>query len=208
MLESGANHQPGYDRMVRVREALGLPHDLELEWSVTPVPPLEATSLATVGACLAAAGEVSYGDLALATGLEFSALRRTVRDLHHELARLGMRVIDSGHRIRLSPASNMAAVARQVATANHGEFTQEQLVVIAITGAHGMITRRRIEEIRGADSEEIIAGLVERGYLEADIDERSPGRPRVYRLTTTTIAEIGMDSLEQLQEMLRQKIEG
>jgi hypothetical protein len=79
----------------------------------------------------------------------------------------------------------------------------------------GMVTRRRIEEVRGAttlsigpdgpvtlprDSSETLALLLSRGLLCAERDDHANGRPLVYRPTPRLLQLLGVETLEEAVE--------
>jgi segregation and condensation protein B len=74
------------------------------------------------------------------------------------------------------------------------------LEVLAIVVHTGAITRRRVDEIRGVDSAETVAQLVEWGLLRR---EGSEGRAPLYRPTAKLVEVTGTSSLDELRHRLR-----
>ena len=203
MLENGSRHQPGYDRLSRVAEALGLGQELASRPAgpaPDPSPPIELVS--RLGACLVVARKVQLGDLARVTGETIPGVREGLRSLSAELSNCGICVIDSGLEAELVPLQLLAKTAAEIGTVRPSSLTEPRMIVIAITAAYGAVTRRLLEEIRGVDSAELLAGMVEDGYLEANIDKGSPGGPHVYRLTARTLQEVGAETVEELRHRL------
>ncbi|MDQ6919991.1 MAG: SMC-Scp complex subunit ScpB [Actinomycetota bacterium] len=97
-------------------------------------------------------------------------------------------------------------------------LTPEQAEVLAIVISDGMVTRRRIEEVRGAtqlsigpegpmslprDGMETLALLLSRGLLCADRDDHAMGRPLIYRPTSRLLQLLRAETLVEARGMLR-----
>ncbi len=206
MLENNVGHQPGYDRVSRIASALGLGVDV-VDCS-GPLPEPRSGLAAELGACLAVKRRARLADLTLATGAPLVAVRMALRRLHANLSPCGMRVVDSGYEAELQPLPGLAAAASLVAPCKTAPMTEARMMTLAIVAAYGVTTRKAVEEIRGLDSVELLAGLVGDGYLEVLTDDRSPGAPYTYRLTPRVLEEIGMDTIEEMRTVLHEHIGG
>src|SRR6202022_1611489 len=109
------------------------------------------------------------------------------------------------------------AVVQLVQPEQLPRLTQEQAEVLAVVISDGMVTRRRIEEVRGAaqlsigpdgplslprDSSETLALLLSRGLLCADRDDHATGRPMVYRPTPRLLQLLGAETLEEARRRM------
>ncbi len=141
--------------------------------------PPPADAVATLGACLAARGRLGIADLARLTGLSGGEVRHGLRLLSDSLGVAGMQITDDGAEAQLTPRrdlpieEDLAELGEPVGPSP----SAPQMEILAIAVADGVTTRRRIEDLRGVDSAEAIAGLVERGLLARAQDEVAPGRP-------------------------------
>lgn len=200
MLENGSSHQPGYDRLTRVANALGLgPYLID--------PPGAAREpsqdlVAALGSCLSVIRSAQLSDLARATHSSLVEVRQALRQLNRELAACGMRVVDSGYEAALVPVPKLAPTAAAITKVRCVPMTESRMTVLAIVAAYGAATRRLVDEITGRDSADLLVGLVSDEYLEASNDETAVGRPYIYRLTSRVIEEIGMETVEELRSAL------
>jgi chromosome segregation and condensation protein ScpB len=78
-------------------------------------------------------------------------------------------------------------------------LTAPQAEVLAICVGIGLVTRSRIESIRGVDTADVLAVLVRRGLLECEPDDDSVGRPLVYRPTAKLLHISNVETLEDLR---------
>ncbi len=76
------------------------------------------------------------------------------------------------------------------------KLTGAHLEVLAIVMHSGAVTRRRIDEMRGLDSAEAVAHLVEWGLLRR---EGAEGRSPLYRGTAKLVEVAGVASVEELR---------
>lgn len=199
MLENGTGHQPGYDRLRRVTTTLGLdPQNLK----TSPVRPLSADLPARLGACLAVTRKAHLAELARATSAELPDVRQSLRSLDAALSVCGMRVIDSGYEAELAPLATLGSTAAGMAAPRPSPMTNDRMTVLAIVAAHGVATRRIVDEVRGLDSADLLAALVSEGYLEASQDERSVGKPLTFHLSPRVLEEVGLETIEQMRALV------
>jgi chromosome segregation and condensation protein ScpB len=171
-----------------------------------------------LGACLATVRSATLAELAEATGATISEVRLALRRLAVQLEPAGMQVLDDGSQVQLAAERRFhGAVSHLLKPEQLPRLTQEQAEVLAIVIAEGITTRRRIEEIRGAeqlsigpegpvslprDSSETLALLLSRGLLCADRDDHAMGRPLVYRPTPRLLQLVEVETLEEARRKL------
>jgi chromosome segregation and condensation protein ScpB/DNA-binding XRE family transcriptional regulator len=171
--------------------------------------PLNEEVMARLAACMVIARIPLLSDLAAACGTSVPAVREGLLAIAPRLAAVGLGAADDGVRVEVFPLRFAErAVAAITATEQVGTLSEEQLATIAIVGYLGTATRRQVEELRGEDSETLLRRLVDRGLLEKVADERAPGGPNIYRVTTRALAALGLPTLESLQGYLGQAIDG
>jgi chromosome segregation and condensation protein ScpB len=201
---------PSLDVLARLRGALGIVDPLPAEVRTPRADPPPDDAVAKLGACLAAGGRLPIADLARLTGLTGGEVRHGLRLLSDVLGAAGMQVTDDGAEAQLTPRrdlpfeEDLAELGEPVGPSP----SAPQMEILAIAVADGVTTRRRIEELRGVDSAEAIANLVERGLLARAQDDVAPGRPLLYRPTTRLLQLFGVETMEELQEHVRQAMPG
>jgi Segregation and condensation complex subunit ScpB len=134
--------------------------------------------------------------------MSIPAVREGLLTIAPCLAAVGLTAADDVTPLRCAES----AVAAITVMDQLGEVSEEQVAIIALVGYLGTATRRQIEEMRGDDSETLLRRLVARDLLKKVADERAPGGPNVYRLTTRALAALGIRTLESLQGYLGQVV--
>jgi chromosome segregation and condensation protein ScpB/DNA-binding XRE family transcriptional regulator len=212
LIETG-KRRPSLRSWERIRQSLSITQPLPEEaWRQEPRE-ISDELVARLGACLAAVRSATLAELAEATGRPVSDVRLALRRLAERLEATGMQVLDDGSHVQLTPERRFhGAVAQLLQPEQLPRLTQEQAEVLAIVTSDGMVTRRRIEEVRGAaqlsigpygpvslprDSSETLALLLSRGLLCADRDDHAMGRPLVYRPTPRLLQLLGVETLEE-----------
>jgi chromosome segregation and condensation protein ScpB len=121
-------------------------------------------------------------------------------ELAQRLAPVGMTVVEDGETVALLPHRALQGlVARALEVAAMPRLSGPHLEVIAIVVHAGAITRRRVDEIRGVDSAETVAQLVEWRLLRR---EGRDGRAPLYRATAKLVEITGTSSLDELRQWL------
>jgi chromosome segregation and condensation protein ScpB/DNA-binding XRE family transcriptional regulator len=168
---------------------------------------LNEKEMAKLAACVVVGRSVLLSDLAAATGTSIPAVREGLLAIAPRLAAVGLCAADDGVKVEIAPLRfTEQAVAAIAGLDRLREVTDEQVQIIALVAYLGTATRRQIEERRG-DSETLLRRLVARGLLETVTDERAPGGPNIYRVTTRALAALGHPTLESLQADLEQVVE-
>lgn len=80
-------------------------------------------------------------------------------------------------------------------------LSQAALETVAIIAYRQPISRARIEEIRGVQSERAIGTLVARGLIEETGRSEGPGRPYLYGTTKEFLEYFGLESLSALPSL-------
>lgn len=81
------------------------------------------------------------------------------------------------------------------------------LEVISIIAYNPKITRAEIEAIRGVSSDGSIYKLLDYELIEEAGKMDAPGRPTMYRTTSKFLKMFGLESLEQLPELPKYKLD-
>jgi chromosome segregation and condensation protein ScpB/DNA-binding XRE family transcriptional regulator len=169
---------------------------------------LNEKEMARLAACVVIGRSVLLSDLAAATATSIPAVREGLLAIASRLAAVGLVAADDGVQVEVAPLRfTEQAVAAIAGIDRLGEVTDEQVGIIALVAYLGTATRRQIEERRGEDSETLLRRLVARDLLEKVPDERAPGGPNVYRVTTRALAALAHPTLESLQGYLGQVVD-
>jgi chromosome segregation and condensation protein ScpB/DNA-binding XRE family transcriptional regulator len=217
LIETG-KRRPSLRSWERIRQTMGIIERLPEEaWHQQPRE-ISDELVASLGACLATVRSATLAELAEATGATISEVRLALRRLAVQLEPAGMQVLDDGSQVQLAAERRFhGAVSHLLKPEQLPRLTQEQAEVLAIVIAEGITTRRRIEEIRGAeqlsigpegpvslprDSSETLALLLSRGLLCADRDDHAMGRPLVYRPTPRLLQLVEVETLEEARRKL------
>jgi segregation and condensation protein B len=91
-----------------------------------------------------------------------------------------------------------------------GNLSASSLEVLAIIAYNEPVTRAFVDTVRKVDSAYIVNALCEKNLIEVCGKLDVPGRPYLYRTTSTFLRCFGIESLEQLPyiDAPRQKNEG
>ena len=81
------------------------------------------------------------------------------------------------------------------------------LETLSIIAYNPKITRAQIEAIRGVGSDGTIYKLLEFGLIEDAGRMDAPGRPTMYKVTTSFLKMFGISSLEELPDLPRYKLD-
>jgi chromosome segregation and condensation protein ScpB len=217
LIETG-KRRPSLGSWQRIRQTLGIAEPLPEEVWQQQRREVADEIVATLGACLAAVRRATLAELAQTTGVPLWEVRLGLRRLADQLEPAGIQVLDDGNQVQLAPEKRFhGAVAHLLQPQSLPRLTQEQAEVLAIVISEGMVTRRRIEEVRGAaqlsigsegpvslprDSSETLALLLSRGLLCAERDDHANGRPLVYRPTPRLLQLLGAETVEEARGKL------
>ena len=161
--------------------------------------------LAAAEAILFAAGEPLEADrLAESLELEPEQAMELVAELAEQLERRGGGVclLRLGDKIQLCTRPEFADVVR--AALERGRttpLTPAALEVLAVVSYHQPVTRAYIEQVRGVDCGNVIAGLCQKRLLEDKGRLDLPGRPLLYGTTEEFLKCFCMESLNELPKL-------
>lgn len=162
----------------------------------------EITDLeACVEALLFAAAEpVSPGKLAL-------VLDNKTREIEKSLIRLEkyylknhyLRLMWNDGRVQLTTAPIIAlSIEKLLGLQIKGMLSKAALETLAIVAYRQPITRPRIDNIRGVNSDGVLRSLLRKGLLQDMGRGEGPGRPILYSLTMEFLQYFGLSSVKDL----------
>jgi chromosome segregation and condensation protein ScpB/DNA-binding XRE family transcriptional regulator len=201
-IETGKS-QPSYETLVRLHHALGL-DSTEMQRAIPiPRPAPDDALIPRLGALLTVRRSISLVEAGVILGVSIAALQAALVELAQRLASVGMLVVEDGTSIALVPHRAFGDIADRAASAE---------VVPRLTGAHreviaaivhgGSVASRRIDELRGIDSSETVAQLVEWGIVRRDGRDREDARAPRYTVTAKLLELTGTTSIAELRQGL------
>ncbi|MCP4424897.1 MAG: SMC-Scp complex subunit ScpB, partial [Chloroflexi bacterium] len=125
-----------------------------------------------------ASGPVSMGRLAKALEITPTAVSTLLRTLAEEYQNRGLRLQWSGNAVQLTTAPAASGVIeRFLGLEVTSRLSQAALEVLAIIGYMQPITRPKVDEIRGVNSDGALRTLLSKGLIEELGRMETPGRP-------------------------------
>ena len=202
-IETGKS-QPSYDTLVRLQR------ELHLDGGAGTVPaarPAPADGLMPrLGARLAVRRSVPLGEASLILDASIAGIRAVVLELAERLAPLGMLVTEDRDIVALVPHRAFVGLANRATEAIiTPKLTDAHLGIIGIVLHERSVTRRRIDEMRGFDSADTVAQLVEWGLLRR---RGADGRSPLYDITAKLLEVTSAASLDELRQRFFEHLPG
>jgi segregation and condensation protein B len=146
-----------------------------------------------------ASGPVSTGRLAKVLETTPAVVENCLRTLDEHYTTRGLRLQRSGTSVQLTtaPESRMV-VERFLGLAVTSHLSQASLEVLAIIAFMQPVTRPRIDEIRGVNSDSSLQTLLSLVLIEEVGRMDTPGRPILYGSTPEFLQYFGLASLADL----------
>lgn len=111
----------------------------------------------------------------------------------------GIRLVKLEGSLQLCSAPEYADYIRAaLETRKPPKLTQTALEVLSIIAYFQPVTRAYIEQIRGTDSSYTVSALMDKGLIEPCGHLDAPGRPTLFKTTSTFLRTFGLESLDDL----------
>lgn len=164
--------------------------------STDTAPPLAAT----VEAILFTSNRpLKVRELQQATDASGTAVEESLRELETRLDGRGVMLQRHDDQVQLVTRPELATyVRRALRPEASGRLSPAALETLAIVAYHQPVTRARIEQVRGVNSDSVLANLLLRDLVREVGQEPSPGRPRLYATTIRFLQVMGLRSLDDL----------
>lgn len=138
-------------------------------------------------------------ELQQATDATRGSIEDALETLGERLEGRGVMLQHHGDQIQLVTRPEHApAVRRALRPDASGRLSAAALETLAIVAYQQPVTRSRIEQVRGVNSDRVLANLELRDLVHEVGRERSPGQARLYGTTIRFLQVMGLRSLEQL----------
>ena len=197
-IETGRS-QPSYSTLAQLHEALGLDSGPQLVPLPRPSP--EDGLVPRLGALLAVRRTLPFGEASLILEASIAGIQTAVPELSDRLAPLGMRVVEDSETLAL--LADRAVLAETVP-----RLTHRHIEILSIVVFNRQATRRRIDQLRGVDSAETVAQLVEWGLLRRTGRDTGDARAHLYQATAKLLEVTGATSLDELRARLLGMVDG
>ena len=151
---------------------------------------------------LFAAGEpVGVERICLALEIDRAAVAQKLMDAY-SYERRGIRLIKLDSSYQLCSAPEYAELIRKTFESRRpAKLSPPALEVLSVIAYYQPTTRAYVDQIRGVDSSYTVSLLLDRELIEECGRLAVPGRPILYRTTTTFLRSFGLSSLEELPEL-------
>ena len=207
-IETGRS-TPSYSTLTKLHEALGLDAGEQAFHVPLPRPAPEDGLVSRLGALLAVRRALPLGEASLLLEVSIAGIRTAVPELSDRLAPLGMRVVEDSETLALLPHRTLALLAdRAVEAETVPRLTHRHIEILSIVVFNRQATRRRIDQLRGVDSSETVAQLVEWGLLRRTGRDLKDSRAHLYQATAKLLEVSGATSLDELRAQLLGMVDG
>ena len=119
----------------------------------------------------------------------------------------GIRISFLGNAFKLTTKTEHKEIYNKLVTTSSHILSNAALEVLAVVAYNEPITRSRIEEIRGVNSDGTIYKLLEYNLIEEAGKLDAPGKPTIYQTTQEFLKMFGIPHLDELPELPRYKID-
>jgi len=137
----------------------------------------------------------------LAKALEISpaSANSLLRSLAEDYRDRGLRLQWSGNAVQLTTAPGASsAIERFLGLEVSSRLSQAALEVLAIVAYLQPVTRPRIDQVRGVNSDASLRTLLGKGLVEEIGRMETPGRPILYGTTPEFLQHFGLEAVEAL----------
>lgn len=164
---------------------------------------------AIIEAVLFASGRiVTEEELVLALEIDKKQIEEIIRNMQEEYKERGIEIIkiDNGYQL-CSKKEYYEYIYPILDKRAKPNLSQAALETLAIIAYNQRTTRAEIEAIRGVNSDATIYKLLDYGLIEDAGKADLPGRPTTYKTTTEFLKMFGYESLANLPELPRYKLD-
>ena len=156
-----------------------------------------------IQAVLFASGEpVEASRLAKLFSVNTGVIDNLIDTINDDYESLPFQVLKLGGSYQMVSRPEHADIIREALEAKHNApLSQAAMEVLAIIAYNQPVTRNFIEQVRGIDSNSVVASLVSKGLVAEAGRLEIPGRPIAYQTTATFLRCFGMKDIEALPKI-------
>lgn len=138
-------------------------------------------------------------ELEQATDAPGAAVDEALRELEARLEGRGVMLQRHEEQVQLVTRPELATyVRRALRPEASGRLSSAALETLAVVAYHQPVTRSRIEQVRGVNSDHVLANLELRDLVREVGRESAPGHARLYATTMRFLQVMGLRSLDEL----------
>ncbi len=129
-------------------------------------------------------------------------IKAALKTLSADCAERGIELVEvaSGHRFQVKP--KIAERVSHLWATRPSRYSRALLETLALIAYRQPITRSEIESVRGVSvSTQIIASMMEYGWIRVVGHRNTPGRPKLYGTTRAFLDQFGLKNLKDLPEL-------
>jgi segregation and condensation protein B len=141
---------------------------------------------------------LARSEIAALAGVEREVVDARIGDLAVNLARRGIRLVESGEKVELVTSPEAGVLIARYVGADAPRLSSASLETLAIVAYRQPCTRATIERIRGVDSDYTIRTLLHRRLVVELGRSEAPGRPTLFGTGFDFLERFGMTSLDEL----------
>lgn len=147
---------------------------------------------------------ISLEDLALILNCEADDVESTIEQLNDRLEEsdfaLIVREVSSGWALFTRPEVS-SVVEAYIAETETKRLSPSSIETLAIVAYMQPVTRAKVSDIRGVNSDALISSLVKKGYIcEVGVDEQN-NNAATFGTTSTFLDRYGLKSIDELPEL-------
>lgn len=148
---------------------------------------------------LVAEKPVSVKELSGVLGVMVSAVNQALSELINEYKTRGLKIIKKGEYYSMvTSPENADIVSRYLNEELRHDLSDAAIETLSVVTYKQPVTRMDIEEIRGANSDQIIRNLMLRGLIGEVGRKEAPGRPILYGTTMEFLQYFGFEGEHQI----------
>ncbi len=163
--------------------------------NISPVALLESV-------LFVASGPVPLSRLAKTLEIRVTAVRSLLRELEASYKAGGLRLQWSDNAVQLTtvPAAGLV-IERFLGLEVTSRLSQAALETLSIVAYMQPVTRPRIDQVRGVNSDGALRTLLSKGVIEEIGRMDTPGRPILYGTTPQFLQHFGLNRVEELPDL-------
>ena len=162
--------------------------------------------VSAVEGILFASGEsVDISRIARCLEVSREQVERAVRELadFYSYERRGIRLLRMDDSVQLCSAPELGElIQKTLETRKPPKLSPAALETLTIVAYYQPTTRGYIEQVRGVDSSYTVGLLLDRNLICEAGTLAVPGRPKLYRTTENFLRTFGMESLDELPDLV------
>jgi segregation and condensation protein B len=149
-----------------------------------------------------ASGPVSIGRLAQTLDTTPAIVESVLQSLETEYKPRGIRLQRSDGAVQMTSAPESShVIERFLGLELTTRLSQAALEVLAIIAFMQPVTRPRVDQIRGVNSDSSLRTLLAQGLIEEIGRMETPGRPILYGTTPDFLQHFGLSSLAEMPDI-------